>query len=147
MTRAERKELFLFEEKQKIDKLKGKAICQEEKNWFRTTHVWKDHRKDYEVAGYKEFKNGKKKPIKATDPITGNPLSKKFNLHHLDLNPEHYTDLNKENFVALNQQSHTVLHWIYTQYCKDPTVIDKIEKLVLRMYELNNGKDVKDFKD
>ena len=38
----------------------------------------------------------KKRKEQKTDPITGSPLTKQFNLHHLDLDPKHYTDIEKE---------------------------------------------------
>lgn len=38
------------------------------------------------------------------------------------------------------------IHWLYTQYCKDPKSLDRIIAIIKTMYELNDGKDVKDFK-
>ena len=146
MKREDRKQLFLLQESAQIKKLDGKCICKEEKNWFRNTHVWKDFRKTFETAGVKKFKNGKEKPIKAVDPVTLNPLTKRFNLHHLDLNPRNYTKLKRENFLALNSETHDTVHWLYTQYCKDPKSLDRMIAIIKKMYELNNGKDVKDFK-
>lgn len=146
MTREELKQKRLNEEKEKIDSLKGKILNQEEKSWFRTTHTWVDFRKTFEVDTYKELKNGKKKPIKTVDYLTGNPLKKGYQLHHIDLNPQHYTDLIREHFIPLNPQSHDTLHWAYTQMCKDRDFINRFVDLLNRMYEINNGKDVKDFK-
>ena len=146
MTREELKQKRLNEEKEKIDSLKGKILNQEEKSWFRTTHAWVDFRKTFEVDTYKELKNGKKKPIKAVDYLTGNPLKKGYQLHHMDLNSEHYTDLIREHFIPLNPQSHDTLHWAYTQMCKDKDFINRFVDLLNKMYEINNGKDVKDFK-
>lgn len=146
MTREELKQKRLNEEKEKIDSLKGKILNQEEKSWFRTTHTWVDFRKTFEVDTYKELKNGKKKPIKAVDYLTGNPLKKGYQLHHMDLNSQHYTDLIREHFIPLNPQSHDTLHWAYTQMCKDKDFINHFVDLLNKMYEINNGKDVKDFK-
>lgn len=146
MTREELKQKRLNEEKEKIDSLKGKILNQEEKSWFRTTHAWVDFRKTFEVDTYKELKNGKKKPIKAVDYLTGNPLKKGYQLHHMDLNSQHYTDLIREYFIPLNPQSHDTLHWAYTQMCKDKDFINRFVDLLNKMYEINNGKDVKDFK-
>lgn len=146
MTREERKLAFLAEEQKQIKKLDNKLICKEEKNWFRNTHVWKDYRKTFEFDGVKKFKNGKEKPIRALDPVTKNPLAKRFNLHHMDLNPKHYTHLVRENFLAVNSETHDTIHWLYTQYCKDPKSLDRIIAIIKTMYELNDGKDVKDFK-
>lgn len=145
MTRDELKKKHLEEELEKINSLKNKNITQEEKGWFRTTKTWKNFRDSFEIAGIKQFKNGKAKPVKATDPLTGNPLKKGWQLHHLDLNSANYTELIRENFEALNPQSHDVLHWCYTQMCKDPKFIERLTDLLNRMYEINSGKDVKDF--
>lgn len=147
MTREELKQQHLKEENDKIESLKGKVLNEEEKSWFRRTKAWTEFRKKFENSGEKTFKNGKKKPIKATDYLTGNPLKKGYNLHHMSLNPRTYTDLNPENFIPLNCQSHDVLHWIHTQRCKDPEFLNRLIKLSNRMYELNEGKDVKDFKN
>lgn len=51
------------------------------------------------------------------DPITGSPLTKCFNLHHLDLDPKHYTDIEKEeNFIGLNSTSHEVIHYFFRRW-------------------------------
>ena len=39
-----------------------------------------------------------------------------------------------------------MLEWAYTQRCKDPKFMERLIELSDRMYELNEGKDVKDFK-
>lgn len=145
MTRAERNQQFLLEEQKRIESLKGKVIHKEDKNWFRTTHTWKDFRETFKYVGEKVFKNGKKKPIKAKDPFTGNDLVKAFQLHHMDLNPEHYTDLIPEHFLACNPNTHDIIHDLYTQYCKDQSSLDRLFDIVKKMYEINQGKDVKNF--
>jgi hypothetical protein len=146
MTRAELKQKRLNEENEKIKELKGKLLNEDQKNWFRKTKIWTSFRKLFENKGVKKFKNGKEKPIKEVDFLTGNPLKKGFNLHHMRLDPRLYTDLEKEFFIPLNSQSHDVLHWIHTQRCKDPKFMERLIELSDRMYELNEGKDVKDFK-
>lgn len=145
MTRQERKQFLLQEELKKIESLKGVCIHKEEKNWFRTTHTWKDFRETFRYDGEKEFKNGKKKPIKAKDPFTGNDLAKSFQLHHMDLDPKNYTELNPEHFLGCNPNTHDLIHDIYTQYCKDPSSLDRLVDIIKKMYEINQGKDVKDF--
>lgn len=146
MTRVELKQKHLEEENQKIESLKGKVLSEEDKNWFRRTKAWVEFRKTFENVGTKKFKNGKEKPIKATDFLTGNPLKKGFNLHHMRLDSRLYTDLDSEYFIPLNMQSHDVIHWIHTQRCKDPDFMKRLVELSDRMYEINEGKDVKDFK-
>jgi selenophosphate synthetase-related protein len=56
------------------------------------------------------------------------------------------TDLNREHCLALNPQSHDTLHWAYTQMCKDKEFVNRFVELLNKMYEINGGKDVKDFK-
>ena len=147
MKREERKAFLLQEELNKIDALKGKVIHKEEKDWFRRTHTFRDFRESFRYEGEKEFKNGKKKPIKAKDPFTGNDLKSNFQLHHLDLDPKNYTELLREHFVACNANTHDIIHDIYTQYCKDPKSLDRLVEIIKKMYEINQGKDIKDFLD
>ena len=59
----------------------------------------------------------KERKEQKTDPITGSPLTKQYNLHHLDLDPKHYTDLEKEeNFIGLNLTTHTVIHYFFRRW-------------------------------
>ena len=146
MTREELKQKRLNEENEKIESLKGKQIAEDQKNWFRGTHQWREFRDTFENVGVKKFKNGKEKPIKAVDPFTLNPLKKGWQLHHCDLDSRNYTNLIKEHFLALNPQSHDFLHWAYTQMCKDKDFIKRFEDALNMMYEINGGKDIKDFK-
>ena len=146
MTREERKQFYLEEEKKKVDDLKGKLINKDEKHWFRHTHTWKNFRETFRYVDEKVLKNGKKKPIKAKDPFTGNDLVKTFNLHHLDLDSRNYTELDPTHFLACNPGTHDIIHSLYTQYCKDQTSIDRLFEIIKKMYEINQGKDVKDFK-
>lgn len=73
----------------------------DKKTVFRRSKEWKEFR-------IKIRKQQKK------DPITGSPLTKNFNLHHLDENPEHYSDISDEShFIGLNSTSHSVIHYIW----------------------------------
>lgn len=89
---------------------------------------------------WKSFRNKIKKSQK-NDPITGSPLTKGFNLHHLDLDPKHYTDISKEeNFIGLNSQTHEVLHWFFGdgKNKRDwKKRIEKITEILELMEELN----------
>ena len=146
MTRAEQKALKIQKENEFIESIKGKRINQDEKNKFRKTTPWLNARKEKEVAGYKVFKNGKKRPIRNVDYITKKPLGKRWNLHHIDLNPAHYTDLNPELLIPLNPGMHDdVLHYLYSLMCKDRTVLDRLIEVLNKMGEVNNWKDVGDF--
>lgn len=97
------------------------------KEEFRRTKQWKDFRK-------------KLKHEQKIDPITGQRLVKRFNLHHCDEKPEHYENLIDENFVCLNPQTHEIVHWLWgdanrRKNWKD--LLDKLTKLLQRMDELN----------
>lgn len=73
----------------------------DKKTVFRRSKEWKEFR-------IKIRKHQKK------DPITGSPLNKSYNLHHLDENPEHYSDISDEShFIGLNSTSHSVIHYIW----------------------------------
>jgi hypothetical protein len=95
----------------------------EEQNKFRKTKAWKEFRE--KIINQQKI-----------DPLTGRPLRKRANLHHLD--SIHYDDLDPDKFIALNIQSHDVVH--YLDRCKD---IDKaIENLksILKSMELYRNK-------
>ena len=48
------------------------------------------------------------------DYVTGSPLAKSFNLHHLSEDPKKYSDISDETmFVGLNSTTHTVIHFIW----------------------------------
>lgn len=76
---------------------------QSKKTKFRATKKWK------------EFRNHMRE-LQKTDPVTGQKLSKLFNLHHLDLNEEHYEDIsNEDNFICLNQKTHACVHFFFSK--------------------------------
>ena len=68
---------------------------------FRATKEWKVFRE----LMFKEF-DGK-------DAITGRPLRKGWQLHHLDLNPDNYRVLNPNNFIPLNKKTHDIVHFLF----------------------------------
>lgn len=131
MTRKEQKALKLQKEKLFIESLKSRYISGKEKDKFRTTDYWKEFRK--------RFAN-------LIDPITLRKLPKRFQLHHCDLNPEHYTDLKFDNFVPLTGKTHDIVHYLYGYYRKDKDVLKRLKRILDKMVELNDGKDVKDYK-
>lgn len=70
------------------------------------------------------------------DPISLKKLTKQCNLHHLDDRFENYTKIdNPDNFVLLNKRTHEMLHFIYTYYIKDKTVIDRLVYYLEKMIE------------
>ena len=147
MTREEKKKEKLEKEKRFIESLKGKYLDKEKKDLFRETTIWKSFRMNFYFSGEKTLKNGKKKKVINTDYFTGNKLSNRFNLHHLNLDSHFYTDLVSDNFIPLNPQSHDCLHWLYTQSIKDKDSERSFLEIIHKMQKLNNYKDVKDFKE
>ncbi len=131
MTRKELKEKKLKEEKKFLESIKGKYLNQNEKSKFRTTSVWKEFRKRF---------------VSRTDPVTLKKLPKRFNLHHMCLNPLEYQNLKMDLFEALSPAVHDNLHWLYGYYRKDKDVLKRIKKLLDRMVEINDGKDICDYR-
>ena len=131
MTRKEQKEEKLKKEKAFLTSIKGKYLNQIEKSKFRETTVWKDFRKKF--AG---------KP----DPITLKKLPKRFNLHHMNLCPSEYTSLKTDEFLALNSTTHDIVHYLYGYYRKDKDIIKRLKKVLDTMVEINDGKDICDYR-
>ena len=71
------------------------------------------------------------------DIITGKPLRKCYNCHHLDMSAENYDQLTEENFIAVNKQTHEALHFLFRYYQKDTTVLDRLKTVLDIMKELN----------
>lgn len=146
MTRQQQKEKKIEDEKKFIESIKNKQIDGETKNKFRKTSFWKEFRKKHFIKEIKKLKNGKEKIISNVDEVTLRPLTKYFDLHHLNLNSQNYTNLDDSQFKSLNSKTHECIHWFYSEYCKDPTFKDRFLNVIELMYKINNGKDVKDFK-
>lgn len=131
MTREEQKKEKLKREKDFIESCKGKALNQQEKSKFRETSVWKD---------FRNFFKGQ------VDPITLKKLPKRFNLHHMCLNPSEYIILKKDRFVPLNGTTHDLVHYLYGYYRKDKDVLKRLKRILDLMVEINDGKDICDYK-
>lgn len=98
------------------------------KKKVRASKAWKDLRK-------------KIKDEQKTDPITGKPLTKMFNLHHLSQDDEYYDDLTENRFVGLNQKTHDFIHFCYNIYKRDKD-FDFLERIKLyceKMKELTEN--------
>lgn len=81
--------------------IKKKKVTQDEKTKFRRSKAWRELR-------------DKIRDKQKVDPITEKPLSRTYNLHHGDLNPDNYTNISDEtHFVGLNSTSHELLHFVY----------------------------------
>lgn len=96
-----------------------------EKAKFRKTKEWKEFR-EYMKAKY----NGK-------DVITGQPLRKGWNLHHMDLNSNNYTILDENNFIPLNRGTHELLHRLYT-FCTKKERTENMFSYIEKMRKLNS---------
>lgn len=99
---------------------------QNKKSKFRASSEWKSFRK-------------KMKEKQKVDFITGKPLYKGFNLHHLDLDEKHYEDIsNEDNFVCLNQKSHYLIHFLF-RYKEWRQLLKNTETLLERMEKINDN--------
>lgn len=88
---------------------------------FRRSVEWKNFRKH--MADLYDNK----------DAITGKPLRKGWNLHHLDMSVENYQDLDDDKFIPLNKATHEMLHQVF----RYSYAIDKLVYYVQKMDQLN----------
>lgn len=91
------------------------------KSKFRRSVEWKNFRKHMA-----ELYDNK-------DAITGKPLRKGWNLHHLDMSVENYQDLDEDKFIPLNKATHEMLH----QAFRYSYAIDKLVCYVKKMEKIN----------
>ena len=131
MTRKEQKILKLKKEEEFLKSIQGKYLNQTEKSKFRETTVWKEFRKKF---------------IGKQDPITLKKLPKRFNLHHMNLRPDCYMELKMDNFEALNGTTHDLVHYLYGYYRKDKNILKRLQRILDRMVEINDGKDICDYR-
>lgn len=99
---------------------------------FRRTSKWKNFRKYM-------------KKISKIDYITGKPLLKGWQLHHLDMSEEHYTNLDQRNFKCLNRMSHEFIHWLF-RYTDWRDVLTRTAIVLEEMERLNYQKTDKNKK-
>lgn len=104
-------------------KVRKSSNSQKEKTKFRNTVQWK------------RFKAFMKKKDNNRDQLTGRPLRRGWQLHHLDMSVENYKDLNPDNFVCLNRKSHELIHFLFN-YDTD-LVLGNARKILLKMEKLN----------
>lgn len=134
MTRQERKEEKLKKELEFINSIKGKHIDSKTKDLFRRTSIWNNFRKGLKAK-------------RKVDALTGRKLTKTWNNHHVRFDSKLYTDLDEKYFLCLNNQMHDLVHICVSETIKNPQFLDKLKEIVDWHIEVNNGKDVKDFKD
>ena len=99
---------------------------QKEKAKIRTTPEWK------------RLKENVRNSQGGLDALTGKPLRKGAQLHHLDLRPENYRNLDAAKFIYLNRASHEAVHFLYTYYRKDPAIIYRLQNILYNMKEASD---------
>lgn len=92
---------------------------------FRQTKEWKTFR--IKIAEKQDKK----------DIITGKPLRKGYNCHHLSMDAETYDKLIEENFIAVNKTTHETIHAIFRYYKNDKDILNRIKQVLDKMVELN----------
>lgn len=92
---------------------------------FRQTKEWKTFR--IKIAEKQDKK----------DIITGKPLRKGYNCHHLDMSAENYDKLIEENFIAVNKTTHETIHTLFRYYKNDKDILNRMKQVLDKMNELN----------
>ena len=75
-----------------------------------------------------------------TDQLTKRKLSKGYHIHHLKANQEAetYCDIsNDSNFMPLNPYSHKLVHYLFTYYKKDKTILGRLGEILEKMLQLS----------
>lgn len=90
---------------------------------FRKTSKWKNWRK---------YMKSKRK----VDEVTGKPLYKGWQLHHLDMRDEHYEELYEDRFCCLNRKTHDMIHWLY-RYDNYDEILMNMKIIIQKMRKYN----------
>ena len=88
---------------------------------------------------WREFRSKMAKLFGNKDYLTGRKLGKGFNVHHLatEQDIEGYCDIsNESNFIPLNRYSHKLLHYIFTYYKKDKSILGRLQEVLDKMCDL-----------
>lgn len=92
-------------------------------------------------SAWKVFRSNMKKKASCIDWVTKKPLSKTWNLHHLDLRSEHYKDISDpERFMPLNEDTHEFVHWLYRYWLKDKGILDRLNLVCIGMFVKTHDK-------
>ena len=90
---------------------------------------------------WKRLRSERKKAAGYVDFITKQPLSKTWNLHHLDLRSAHYTNISdSERFLPLNKETHDFIHWLYSLWYRDRRILKRIQIVLDDMYRYTHDK-------
>lgn len=98
----------------------------EMKKEFRKTKEWREFTKALKAE-------------RKVDALTHAKLRKGSTSHHLDLRPDNYKDLNPKKFEVLNMKSHDVIHFLYSYYRKDRSILQRLETILEKMFILSEG--------
>lgn len=97
----------------------------------------KAKRKFRESSEWKKFRKEMYKLADGKDALTGKPLRKGWQVHHMDLNANNYANLDVNNFVCLNRKSHELVHFALRY---DIFVLkENLSRIILKSKELNNN--------
>ena len=100
---------------------------QQMKKDFRTSDIWK------------KFRLLMIEAQEGIDIITLKKLYKGSNCHHCDLREENYTNIDDPSrFCMLNKKTHSMVHWLYPYWLKDPEVIDRLIVVLENMKRCSN---------
>lgn len=111
-------------------KKRKKKYVENLKEQFRKSPEWKEFRSHMAIV------------FNHRDYITGRKLIKGYNVHHLKVNqePEAYCDLsNESNFIPLNSYCHKLLHYLFSYYKKDKTVLIRLQEILDKMCSLSES--------
>lgn len=69
------------------------------------------------------------------DPVTLNPLTRGWALHHMDQREDHYDNLDPERFLAVSHTHHEMLHWCFNIYKRTKSLdfLDVLKEEILDM--------------
>lgn len=97
-------------------------------------------KKDFRLSDvWKKFRQLMIEMQEGIDIITLKKLYKGANCHHCDLREENYTNIDDPSrFCMLNKKTHTMIHWLYPYYVKDPEVIDRLIVVLENMKRCSN---------
>lgn len=75
------------------------------------------------------------------DIVTGRPLRKGYQCHHLNLDKSQYDVLSDEDFICINRSTHEMIHWLWRYWRTDPAVIARLGDVMSKMDIINTQAD------
>lgn len=87
---------------------------------------------------WKNFRTKMKKKYFAKDAITHEPLTRTWELHHLNLDNKKYDDLSDtEMFKPLNENTHKIVHWFWKHIKADSEFFPRFLSVIMNMCRIN----------